>query len=183
MNPVVNSADSINPILRAFIEGGFVMYVILVIGVLAVIGAAAMMRAWGLGSADVAHTGIAAGLSAALFSLATALFAAMSSDARAAMLGAALTLAAFFTLDRFWPSSLSRPGSMWWRMASLAVIVADVAALVRLYRLREVAPQWRAGSGVLVAATFLCALMASRSALDANIPPVAAEHADAGVGR
>ncbi len=37
MNPVVNSADSMNPIFRAFIEGGFVMYVILVIGALSVI--------------------------------------------------------------------------------------------------------------------------------------------------
>lgn len=37
MNPVVNSADNLNPIMRAFIEGGFVMYVILVIGVLALI--------------------------------------------------------------------------------------------------------------------------------------------------
>jgi biopolymer transport protein ExbB len=37
VNPVVNSADSMNPIMRAFIEGGFVMYVILVIGVLSAI--------------------------------------------------------------------------------------------------------------------------------------------------
>ncbi len=33
MNPVVNNAEAMNPILRAFAEGGFVMYVILVIGV------------------------------------------------------------------------------------------------------------------------------------------------------
>lgn len=35
MNPVVNPADNMNPILRAFSEGGFVMYVILVIGAVA----------------------------------------------------------------------------------------------------------------------------------------------------
>ncbi len=35
MNQVVNTAENMNPILRAFIEGGFVMYVILVIGALA----------------------------------------------------------------------------------------------------------------------------------------------------
>jgi biopolymer transport protein ExbB len=33
VNPVVNNAEAMNPILRAFAEGGFVMYVILVIGV------------------------------------------------------------------------------------------------------------------------------------------------------
>lgn len=37
MNPVVSSAENMNPVLRAFAEGGFVMYVILVIGVLATI--------------------------------------------------------------------------------------------------------------------------------------------------
>ncbi|MGZ3691088.1 MAG: MotA/TolQ/ExbB proton channel family protein [Pseudobdellovibrio sp.] len=37
MNPVVSNADQMNPILRAFSEGGFVMYVILVIGVVATI--------------------------------------------------------------------------------------------------------------------------------------------------
>ncbi|MCC2678519.1 MAG: adventurous gliding motility protein [Pseudobdellovibrio sp.] len=35
MNPVVNQAENMNPILRAFAEGGFVMYVILVIGAVA----------------------------------------------------------------------------------------------------------------------------------------------------
>lgn len=35
MNPVVNPAENMNPILRAFAEGGFVMYVILVIGAVA----------------------------------------------------------------------------------------------------------------------------------------------------
>lgn len=35
MNPVVNQAENMNPILRAFSEGGFVMYVILVIGAVA----------------------------------------------------------------------------------------------------------------------------------------------------
>ncbi len=35
MNPVVNPAENMNPILRAFSEGGFVMYVILVIGAVA----------------------------------------------------------------------------------------------------------------------------------------------------
>lgn len=33
MNQVTNNAEAMNPILRAFSEGGFVMYVILVIGV------------------------------------------------------------------------------------------------------------------------------------------------------
>lgn len=37
MNPVVNTVENMNPILRAFSEGGFVMYIILVIGVLAAI--------------------------------------------------------------------------------------------------------------------------------------------------
>jgi biopolymer transport protein ExbB/TolQ len=35
VNPVVNQAENMNPILRAFAEGGFVMYVILVIGAVA----------------------------------------------------------------------------------------------------------------------------------------------------
>jgi len=35
VNPVVNQAENMNPILRAFSEGGFVMYVILVIGAVA----------------------------------------------------------------------------------------------------------------------------------------------------
>ena len=37
MNEVVSNTENMNPIVRAFIEGGFVMYVILVIGVLALI--------------------------------------------------------------------------------------------------------------------------------------------------
>ena len=37
MNQVASNADNMNPILRAFSEGGFVMYVILVIGVVAAI--------------------------------------------------------------------------------------------------------------------------------------------------
>ena len=37
MNPVVNTVENMNPILRAFTEGGFVMYIILVIGILAAI--------------------------------------------------------------------------------------------------------------------------------------------------
>ncbi len=37
MNPVVSNVENMNPILRAFSEGGFVMYVILVIGVVATI--------------------------------------------------------------------------------------------------------------------------------------------------
>ncbi len=37
MNPVVSNAENMNPVLRAFAEGGFVMYVILVIGVLVAI--------------------------------------------------------------------------------------------------------------------------------------------------
>jgi len=36
VNPVVTQAEQMNPILRAFSEGGFVMYVILVIGAVAV---------------------------------------------------------------------------------------------------------------------------------------------------
>jgi biopolymer transport protein ExbB len=37
VNPVVSNAENMNPVLRAFAEGGFVMYVILVIGVLVAI--------------------------------------------------------------------------------------------------------------------------------------------------
>jgi biopolymer transport protein ExbB len=37
VNPVVSNTENMSPILRAFAEGGFVMYVILVIGVLAAI--------------------------------------------------------------------------------------------------------------------------------------------------
>ena len=37
MNPVISNTENMNPILRAFAEGGFVMYVILVIGVLSAI--------------------------------------------------------------------------------------------------------------------------------------------------
>ena len=37
MNQVANATENMNPILRAFSEGGFVMYVILVIGVVAAI--------------------------------------------------------------------------------------------------------------------------------------------------
>ncbi len=37
MNEVVTNTENLNPIVRAFVEGGFVMYVILVIGVLSLI--------------------------------------------------------------------------------------------------------------------------------------------------
>jgi biopolymer transport protein ExbB len=37
LNEVVTNTENLNPIVRAFVEGGFVMYVILVIGVLSLI--------------------------------------------------------------------------------------------------------------------------------------------------
>ena len=179
---VSNAFWSTQPLQPSAVATAKLLHAVL-IGVLTMSGAAAMMRSWGPGSADVSGTVVLTGISAATFSLAAAFFATMSSDARGALLGAALTLAAFFALDRFWPSLLSRPGSVWWRVAYLAVLAADVTALVRLYRRREVAQQWRVGSGVLVAATVLCALAASRAALDGNMPRVAAGHADAPMGR
>lgn len=147
---------------------------VVVIGALAISGAAVMLRWWGIGWADVPSTVVVTGIATVTIATAGALFAALSAHTRAVLLGAVVTIGAFFALSYFWPAWYLPLRGDWGRMAWLVVIVVNITALLRLYRLREVAFMWRVGGGVLVAATVLSAIVATQIAQYADTPRVAA---------